>query len=340
MGISLTAVNRPGAKLQTADNKQIGHLPDATNPAALYMEQYSGEVEGTISRESIMTGFVPTISVVGTDTVSKYRVGSATLQTLTPGVAPDGTIVQASKTKVVVDTVVLARNIIAMLDDFQNSYNARSAVASEHGKTIAKFRDQALLIQAVKAAQITDTSNAAGYPAGWNPGTQFTFAAALDENDPAKVLAAFASLFAQIEEKDVDPISAGMMAVVRPAAYYTLMQNDAIIDRNYVLSDGTEIKTKALAAYGVPVRVSNNLPNTNVTGHRLSNSGNGNAYDGDFSKVFAAVFAPHAVLAGETIALQSKVWFNDDEKVWKIDDWLSFGATTDNPAYAGVILKA
>lgn len=334
MGISVTAVNRPGAVLQTGNNPQIGHSPSGTNPAANYIEEYSGIVEGTIMRKSLLTGFVPTISVRGTDTVSKFRVGSATLQTLTPGTAPDGTVVQASKAKVVVDTVVLARNLLPLLDDFQNSYNARAAVAAEHGKTIAKFRDQALFIQAVKSAQITDVST---YPSGWNPGTQFSFAAAGDQNDPAKLLAAFASLFAAIEEKDVDPVADGMIAVVRPATFYNLVQNDAIINRNYVLSDGTEIKTNMLEAYGVPVRVSNNLPNTNVSGHRLSNAGNGNAYDGDFTKVVACVFSPHAVLAGETIALTSKVWFDDNTKVWNIDDWLSFGATTDNPAYAGLI---
>lgn len=341
-GYDSGVLTRPGQVLQPAgvQNRQIGHAPDGTNPAANYIEEYSGIVEGTIARESIMTGFVPTISVRGTDTVSKFRIGEATLQKLVPGEAPKGTVVQANKAKVTVDTVVLARNTIPMLDDFQNSYNARREVAVEHGKKIAKFRDQALLIQAIKSARISNTSNAAGYPAGWNPGSKFTFAAANDEKDPAKVLQAFAELFTMIEEKDIDPIAAGMMAVVKPAAYYTLLQNDAIIDREYIMSDGTNIKTKALAAYGVPVRVSNNLPTAKVENHFLSNAGNGDAYDGDFSKVYAAVFSPRAVLAGETIALTSKVWFDDNTKVWNVDDWLSFGATTDNPAFAGVIEKA
>ncbi|MEJ1593528.1 hypothetical protein SMA75_20250 [Escherichia coli] len=337
MGITLSAINRPGSNLQTADNKQIGISPSGTNPAALHIEQYTGEVEGTIARKSLMENFIPTRTVQGTDIVSKFRVGDATLQKLTPGVAPDGTVVQSAKGSLRVDTVVMARNITPTLDDFQNSFDARTAVAAEHGKKIAKFKDQAFFIQAIKAGLITDMS---GYPSGWNPGTQVTLATAGDENDPAKLYAAFSNLFAQMEEKDVDPIDDDLIIVTRPTRRYTLLNNELLIDRQYKTSDGTEIKTKALEAFGVPVFGSVNLPNSNITGHFLSNAGNSNAYDLDASKVIAVVFSPKALLAGSTIPLQHKVWFDDNTKCWNIDDWLAFGVGPDNPAFAGVIKAA
>lgn len=347
MGLSISAINRPGQNLQVGNNPQIGVKPDATNPAALHIEQYTGEVEGTIKRTSVLDPFIPMRTVQGTDIISKFRVGEATLQKLVPGTAPDGTVVQSAKGSLRVDTVVMARNVMPTIDDFQNSFDAKMAVAQEHGKKIAKFKDQALFIQAIKAAKITDMS---GYPAGWNPGSQYQFGAANDEKDPAKLYAALSNLFAQMEEKDVDPAAENMVVALRPTAFYTLLNNELLINRDYVTSDGTTIKVKALSAFGVPIVSSNNLPNS-VIGtpgstndadphHFLSNLGNNYAYDIDATKVVATVLSPKALLAGETIPLTHKTWFHDLDKCWYVDDWLSFGVTPDNPAYSGVILKA
>ncbi|BAG70390.1 major head protein [Ralstonia phage RSB1] len=336
MAVSYTNVNRPGANLQSGNNTQIGTSPSGTNPQALHIEEYGGQIEGTIARKSIVRNFIPVRSVTGTSILSNFRIGESTLAKVTPGTAPDGTVNQAAKVSLRIDTLINARSMVPLLDDFQNSYDARMAIGQEHGKKFAKFIDQAFLIQAVKAAQLSNS----GLPAGWSGGTAKTFAAAGDENDPAKLEALFSDLFADMEGKDVDPISDDVVVVLKPAAYYTLLKNNRLVDRDFVLSDGTEIKTKSLSVYGVPVYVSNNLPTTNISGHELSNAGNSNAYDGDFTKVVAAAFSPKALLAGETIPLTPDVFYDPISKMWFIDAHTSFGVTPDNPAYAGVLLKA
>ncbi|OZI20057.1 capsid protein [Bordetella genomosp. 9] len=337
MGISVQNITRPGAVLQSGNNTQIGTSPSGTNPQALHIEQYGGEIEGTIARKSIMRNFIPVRSIKGTSTISNFQIGESALSKVTPGTAPDGTVVQAQKVKLTVDTLINARSMVPLLDDFQNSYDARMAIGQEHGKKFAKFIDQAFMIQAIKAAQITDMS---GYPAGWQPGTQKTFATAGLESDPSALEDMFGQLFADMEEKDVDPLTDDVVIVMRPKSYYALLQNDRLVDRTFILSDGTEIKTKSLNVYGAPVYVSNNLPNTQITGHYLSNAGNGNAFDGDFSNVVASVFSPRALLAGETIPLTPDVFYDPITKMWYIDAHTSFGVTTNNPVFAGVVKKA
>jgi len=334
MGVSISNITRPGAVLQAGNNVQIGAAPAATNPLALHIEEYGGVVEGTIARKSIVRNFIPVRSIKGTSTVSNFQVGESTLAKVTPGTAPDGAVVQAQKVKLTVDTLINARAMVPLLDDFQNSYDARSAIGAEHGKKFAKFIDQAFLIQAIKAAQISDMS---GYPQGWQPGTVAQFDTAGQELDPAALEDKFSDLFAQMEEKDVDPLTDDVVVVLRPQAYYTLLKNDRLVDRNFILSDGTEIRTKALNVYGVPVYVSNNLPSTQITGHYLSNAGNGNAYDGDFTNTVAVAFSPRALLAGETIPLTPDVFYDPITKMWYIDAHTSFGVTSNNPAFAGVI---
>jgi hypothetical protein len=337
MGVSITNVNRPGAILQVGNNTQIGTAPAATNPLANHIEEYGGVVEGTIARKSIVRNFIPVRSIKGTSTISNFQVGESTLSKVVPGTAPDGTVVQAQKVKLTVDTLINARATVPLLDDFQSSYDARAAIGQEHGKKFAKFIDQSFLIQAVKAARIQSMT---GYPAGWQPGTITTFDTAGQEMDPAALEDKFSDMFATMEEKDVDPLTEDVVVVLKPKAYYTLLKNDRLVDRTFILSDGTEIRTKSLNVYGVPVYVSNNLPTSNITGHYLSNEGNGNAYDGDFSKVVAVAFSPRALLAGETIPLTPDVFYDPITKMWFIDAHTSFGVGPNNPAFAGVLTAA
>jgi len=337
MAISITHITRPGANLQVGQNQQIGSAPAATNPMALHIEEYTGIVEGTIARKSVMRDYIAVRPVRGTSTISGYQFGESTLQRLVPGTDMDATVNQAAKTRLTVDTVILARAFTPMLDDFQNSYDARAEIGREHGKKIAKFYDQAFMIQAVKAAQISDMST---YPKGWQPGTVKTFASPGLENDPAALEDYLGQVFTAMEEKDVDPITDDLIIVVKPKAYYTLLKNDRLVNREYVTSDGTKIETHHLAAYGVPLRISNNLPTAAVTGHFLSNDGNSHAYDGDFSKTVAAVFSPRALLAGATIPLTTDVFWDSRLKGYFIDAYLSFGVTPNNPAYAGLLKAA
>jgi hypothetical protein len=337
MGLSVTNINRPGANLQVGNNNQIGKSPTASDPTALHIEQYTGVVEGTIARKSVINGYIPVQPVKGTSTISAFRVGESTLQKLVPGTEPDGSVNQASKVKLTVDTVVLARNMMPMIDDFQNSYDARAQVGMEHGKKISKFYDQSFIIQALKAAAITDMS---GYPSGWAPGTVKTFATAGQEQDPAALEDMFGNLFADMEAKDVDPQGDDLICVAHPWVYYTLLKNDRLVDRTFITSEGTTIKTKEIEAFGVPIYRSNNVPKGVVANHFLSNAGNANAYDGDFTGTIASVFSPRALLAGETIPLTTDVFWDAKSKMWYVDAYLSFGVTPNNPAFAGAIKAA
>lgn len=337
MSISYTNISRPSAKLQSGNNTQIGTSPSATNPLELCIEQYGGVVEGTIERRSIIRNFVPVRPVKGTSTITNFQVGESTLSKVTPGTEPDGTVNQAQKVKLTIDTMVIARSIVPLLDDFQASYDARAAIGQEHGKKIAKFFDQSFLIQAVKAAGISDMS---GYPSGWQAGTSLTFDAADDETDPAKIESKLLDLCGAMADKDIDPSEDGLIIVTKPKQFFTLLKNDRLVDRDYLTADGNTIKTKALSVGGAPIYFSNNLPTSNISGHFLSNAGNSNAYDGDFSDTQAVVFSPRALLAGETIPLTSEVFYDQKSKMYFIDAYLAFGVGPNNPAFAGVLKKA
>lgn len=320
-------------------------LPNQQNNAgdelALAIEEYSGTVEHTIRRKSALEGFIQMKPVRGTTTLTDYAVGETELGVVTPGTTPEASPAEFSKASITVDTVVYARNALPLLDVFQTSYDARAELGMEHGKKIAKFRDQSMFIQAAKAAAMTysrfrDVNG--GEPTGFKGGSSQTLANAADIQDPALLHSAFRDLFVQMEEKDVVPREDDVMIALRPDAFYTMQDAEQIVNGQYVTADGTVLDNIAIfKAWGCPVISSTNIPNTNVTGHFLSNARNGNAYDGDFTKLAGLAFSPRALLGGETIPLTSDVYYEKLEKSWFVDSHLSYAVTPNRAEYAGAI---
>lgn len=327
MSLDVFQVTRPGIRNQQSTTN--------TDPSANIMEEFTGEVEGTIARKSVLQPHIRMRSVKGTDTLTNYAVGGTSLQRVIPGVTPDGGKADFSKASLTIDTVILARNVLPMLDVFQQNFDARREIALEHGKHMSKFVDQALFIQAAKAALLTSSPYGS---AGHLGGTVETLDAGASPTDPAVIHEAIAGLFAQMEEKDVDPQGDDLILGMRPDIFYALIQAEQIINGEYVSAEGNRMQGYVFKAFGVPVVRSNNLPNSAVTGHLLSTDRNSNAYDGDFSKLVAVAFSPRALLAGETIPLQSKVFFDDVSKHHYVDTWTAFGVTPNRPEYAGAIV--
>ncbi len=317
-----------------APNQQLG----TGDNLALIIEEYSGIVEGTIQRKSALDGFVPMKRVVGTSTLTNDAIGEAVLGKVTPGTMPDGAVSSFSKNSVTIDTLIYARNTLPLLDSFQTRYDVRKELGVEHGKKIAKFRDQALFIQAAKAAAASVSPY--GAVAGWvGSGSTVTLAASADRSDPAKLYAALAALFTQMEQKDVDVRSEDVILALTPADFYTLQQAEQLVNANYLTAEGNKLQDVVmLKAFGVPVVSTNNLPQSVISGHLLSNSRNSNAYDGDFSKLVALAFSARALLAGETIPLTSDVFYDKLTKQWFVDSHLSFGVTANRAEYAGQIV--
>ena len=309
----------------------------------LHIEEYGGEVESQMIKTSIMRQFINVKPVRGTDTVTNDRIGTTSLQAVTPGVRPEPGTVDFDNVSVNVDTIILARNNVHLLDDFQAHYDVRAELGKDHGKIIGRYFDESICIQGVKSARIVDGDGTGGttrLPDGWYGGAQIDLDAAGDEQDPDKLQRAIEDLCQMIEEKDIDLEGAALF--VNPEQFYTLLRNDKLLNSDYSLGNGDYAQGTVMRSCGIPVIKTNRLPQEPVTDHFLSNAANGNAYDidADEALVVALLMMPKALLAGETIPLTSKVYYSDIELQWFIDSYLAYGATPNRAEHAGVINKA
>lgn len=306
---------------------------------ALHIEEFTGLVEGTLARMSVLAPRIPLKGVRGTSVITNFAVGKSTLQKITPGSPIDGTVNKFGKASMTIDTTIIARAVLPLLEVFQTQYDARSEIATEHGKELAKHYDQSFFIQAIKAGALT--ANRFGLTAaGHTGGSQVVFTGASDHLDPAILYSKLVDLLTAMRLKDVDPINDGVVIGVGPAEFATLTMNELLVNSNYVTSEGTSIPQMVLKAHGCAVVQSNNFPGgLNISGHLLSNADNGNAYDGDFTKTVAVAFAPRALMAGETIALQSEVFFDKKDKQWFVDSWRAYGVAPSVASFAGTLSK-
>lgn len=320
-------LTRPMAQLGGAD------------PLALATEEYGSVVEHSLRTRSVLDGFIQMRSIVGTTTLTDFAIGETTLGKVTPGETPAAQNAEFSKASITVDTVVYARNALPLLETFQAHYDARREIGMEHGKKIAKFRDESLMIQAAKAADLTESRFADGSDLpGFTGGTKITLDSANDIKDPAILYSKLGEVMTGMAEKDVIPAQDDVIIALRPEQFYLLQEAQQIVNGNYITSFGNELTNVPIfKAWGCPVVMTNNLPSTNISGHLLSNSANGNAYDGDFTKLGALVFSPRALLGGETIPLTSDVYYEKLEKSWFVDSHLAYAVTPNRAEFAGAI---
>lgn len=346
------------------DQVRPGHQGgvDSGNINPMYIEEYGGEVEHRFLKDSFMRQFFKFKSVRGTDTITNDRIGSTALQKVARGIRPTDSAPTFDNISVKVDTIVLARTTQFLLDDFLSHIDVRKEVGMEHGKTIGKFFDESFLVQGIKASQITNVDPAGVSTGGWadavttgskpasvirtapvdfSGGSVVILDAPGDEVDPELLELAIQDLCQTIEEKDLDIADAVLL--MRPAQYYALLKNDKLLDKDFSTSNGDYAKGKVLKSNDVRIQTTNRFPKQADVGvtHYLSNAGNGNAYNVTQADVNCKVvlLMPKALLAGETIPLTSKVYYENTELQWFIDSYLAYGVTPNRAEMAGGIYR-
>ena len=305
-------------------------------PSAQLIEEFNGNVESQFEYESMMRKYCPFKIIRNGDTAINRRIGKSTLQKVTAGVRPNATARTHGRAAVTVDTIILARDNQDLLNDFQSDFQVRADIAEDHGTEIAKFFDQAILIQAIKGALANAPTDVDSIGAG----KDVTLAAANDELDPDKLYEGIVEILVAMEDEDIN--LSKHVVIVRPKQYEVLLNNSKLTDADLSPNNADVAKGAIKCIYCVPIVKSARIPTQAITDHKLSNDNNSNAYDvsATEAKAVAVIVSPRALLAAETIPLMSKVHYSDMELQYFIDSLLSFGVAVSRPDLCGALFKA
>jgi hypothetical protein len=268
--------------------------------------------------------------------MSNASMGDASITKVSAGVEPTAGSIEMGRQIVTVETPIICRTIVSMLEDVQDRLSVRSRLPENYGRQIQKHEDRVLLVKGVQAAR-----TAAGPVSDIPGGTVKTYAAAGDETDPDAAEALVLSLAQAMDEKEV-PRENGIM-MVDPETYYTLLQANKLISTDYNMNNGDYSSVRILRAGGFPLMATNRFQQTADDGSTSGSIGNlyGSEYytDATGARIKGLFVTNEMLMVAEAIPLTPKVWWSDQLLCWFIDAFKAIGAAVDRADYAAGIFE-
>ena len=262
-----------------------------TDYDALFLKVFSGEVLTAFSENNVFGEKLHSVRTISSGKSAQFPVlGTATAAYHTVGTPLVGANqIKANEKIISIDDLLISQAFVSDLDELKNHYDVRSTYAQELGKALARTYDENV------AKVIANASRASTTLSGGNGGTVLTLASGntASANVTGDELAAAIYDIAQaFDERDIPKTD--RFVVLPPAEYYKLPESATrTISTDYNPGgNGSFASGTVLQVAGMPVIMSNNVPQSNVGSNP---SGANNTYSGDDSKTIGLVFHKSAV---------------------------------------------
>ncbi len=301
---------------------------------ATYLKLFSGELfkayeSATIARETVQRR-----TLKNGKSLQFIFTGRMQAAYHTPGepILGSGDPPVAEKT-IQCDDLLISSAFVYDLDETLAHYSLRSEISAKIGHALAEAYDKKVFRTIALAAREAHPITAS--PGPEPGGTQIELGATKEYNAQALVDAFFEAA-AVLDEKNLP--KTGRTAVLNPRQYYALVSqvSSNILNRDYGNSQGNLNSGEGLVEIaGISIKRSNNLPF--LAGTVNSQSGENNAYNGDFSTHCGLIYQRDAAGIVEAIGPQVQVTGGDVSVLYQGDvlvGRLAMGVGTLNPAGA------
>jgi len=262
-----------------------------TNFNELFLKVFSGEVLTAFAENNIFNESMHTVRTIANGKSAQFPVlGTATAAYHTVGTPLVGANqIKANEKIISIDDLLISQAFISSLDEMKNHYDVRQTYSSELGKALARTYDQNV------AKVICNASRASTNLSGGNGGVVLTLAngnTASANVTGDELAAAIYDIAQTFDERDIPPTD--RFCVLPPAEYYKLAETATrTIDTDFnPQGNGSFASGRVQMIAGIPVMMSNNVPQSNVGSNP---SGANNTYSGDDSKTLGMVFHKSAV---------------------------------------------
>ena len=258
---------------------------------ALFLKVFSGEVLTAFGQNNIFDERLHTVRTIASGKSASFPVlGTASAAYHVIGEPLVGANqIKANEKIINIDDMLISQAVVAKLDELKNHYDVRSIYSAELGKALAKAYDENV------AKTIANASRASTTLTGGNGGLVLTLPTG-NTNSAAvtgdELVAAIYDIAQEFDARDIPPTD--RFCVLPPAEYYKIPESATrIIDTDFnPQGNGSVAAGRVSMVAGIPVMMSNNVPQTNVASNP---SGANNTYSGDDSKTLGLVFHKSAV---------------------------------------------
>ena len=284
-----------------------------TDFEALFLKVFSGEVLTAFARNNIFNDQLHSVRTITSGKSAQFPVtGAATAAYHTPGNPLVGANQILANEKIIsIDDLLIAQSFVTDLEELKNHYDIRSIYATELGKALAKRYDQNV------AKCIANASRASTTLTGGSGGTVLTLAngnTASSDVTGDEIAAAIYDIAQAFDERDIP--TTDRFCVLPPAEYYKLAESATrTVDVDFNPGgNGSFASGKVQMVAGIPVMMSNNVPQTNkAPGASDTNelAGSNNTYIGDDSKTIGLVFHKSAVGTVKLMDMKTEISGSD-----------------------------
>ena len=258
---------------------------------ALFLKTFSGEILTAFAENNIFNESMHTVRSIASGKSAQFPVlGTATAAYHTVGTPLVGANqIKANEKIINIDDLLISQAFVADIDSLKNHYDVRQTYSSELGKALARTYDQNV------AKVIANASRASTTLSGGNGGIVLTLAngnTASSDVTGDELAAAIYDIAQTFDERDIH--TTDRFVVLPPAEYYKLAESATrTIDVDFNPGgNGSFASGRVQQIAGMPVMMSNNVPQSNVGSNP---SGANNTYSGDDSKTIGLVFHKSAV---------------------------------------------
>ena len=278
-----------------------------TNFDELFLKVFSGEVLTAFTRNNIFNDQLHSVRTITSGKSAQFPVlGTATASYHTPGnLLTGGNQIRHGERLISIDDLLIADVFVSRLEELKNHYDVRAAYADELGKALAKTYDSnvAKMIANASRASSTLTGIAGGLTLTLGSGNTASANVSGDE-----IAAAIYDIAQAFDERDIPPTD--RFCCLPPAEYYKLAESATrTVDVDFNPGgNGSFASGKIQQVAGIPVMMSNNIPQSNVSSNP---SGANNTYSGDDSKTIGLVFHKSAVGTVKLMDMTTEITGNE-----------------------------
>ena len=279
---------------------RLGQVEGAGLTDELFLKVFSGEVMTIFEAENVTKGRVMSRSISSGKSTSFPVMGRASAYYHTPGNEILGGQIKHNEKVITIDDLLISPVFIAEIDEAKNHYDVRGHYSTEVGRVLAQTWDKHALQVGVLAARTTTGNIDGESPAG----SVITEASGGDFNDPDKLAAAFYAAAQTMDEKNIP--EQDRVAYLSPARYYTMVQSDKVISRDFSSNNGDFAKGKVFEVAGIEIVKTNNLPTANISGSSVA-GGTGDKYVGDFRNTAGLIMHKSAIGTVQLMDLSTRM---------------------------------
>ena len=301
---------------------------------ATYLKLFSGELFKAYESATIASDTVQRRTLKNGKSLQFIFTGRMQAAYHTPGepILGSGDPPVAEKT-IVCDDLLISSAFVYDLDETLAHYSLRGEISKKIGHALAEAYDKKIFRTVALAARASHPITASPGP---EPGGTQIKLGANKEYDAQALVDGFFEAASVLDEKNVP--KQGRTAVLSPRQYYALVSQVStnILNRDFGNNKGNLQSGEGLYEIaGIQIRRSNNLPF--LAGTVNQQSGENNAYNGDFTNSCGLIYQKDVAGVVEAIGPQVQVTSGDVSVLYQGDvilGRLAMGAGTLNPAAA------